>query len=116
MPTPKRYAHLSFTPPPRVSLEAARGLMLRREFKRGGTVVGIARARDLKNGRTLSPQTVKRMHSFFCRHQVDKRGRDFFNPARPSNGFIAWLLWGGDAGQDWAADLVRRMKEADATR
>lgn len=113
MPTPSRYRHINFVPPADVAREAEHGLMLRRTFKRGGTPVGIARARDLKNRRTVSPRTIKRMVSFFARHAVDKRGKNFFNPKKPSNGFIAWLLWGGDIGQDWCNDVLRQMKEAD---
>ena len=41
--------------------EAARGLARRREFGRGGTEVGIARARDISGGKNLSDDTVKRM-------------------------------------------------------
>ena len=33
--------------------EATRGLEWRREFGRGGTAVGIARARDISNGSDL---------------------------------------------------------------
>ena len=111
MRTPTRYKHIDFTPPPEVALEAMRGLELRRTFKRGGT--HIARARDLKNQRPMSPRTIKRIVSFFARHEVDKRGKNFFNPRRPSNGFIAWLLWGGDRGQDWAKSVLAQMKKAD---
>lgn len=113
MPIPQKYKHIDFTPPEEVALEAMRGLMLRHEFKRGGTSIGIARARDLKNRRTMSPATIKRMVSFFARHEVDKRGKNFFNPARPSNGFIAWLLWGGDKGHDWCKAVFSAMKKAD---
>jgi len=113
MPMPKKYQHLPFIPPAEVSRYAAEGLRLRREFGRGGTPVGFARARDLKNRRCLSPRTIRRMHSFFARHEVDKRGKDFGNPSRPSNGLIAWLLWGGDPGKKWAEDLLREMRKAD---
>ncbi len=82
MATPSRYRHINFVPPADVAREAAHGLSLHREFKRGGTPVGIARARDLKNRRKLSSQTIKRMHSFFARHEVDKRGKNFFNPQK----------------------------------
>ena len=41
--------------------EAQRGLDWRSEFGRGGTEVGIARARDIVNGSNLSDDTVKRM-------------------------------------------------------
>lgn len=114
MPLPARYRHISFLPPESAALEAEHGLILRKKFKRGGTMVGVSRARDLKNRRQLSPETIKRMVSFFARHEVDKRGRNFFNIERPSNGFIAWLLWGGDRGKEWAEDVLRQMKAADA--
>lgn len=54
------------------------------------------------------------MYSFFARHEVDKRGKDFGNPERPSNGFIAWLLWGGDPGKKWCEDVYKKMKHCDS--
>ena len=93
--------------------EAERGLEWRREFGRGGTEVGIARARDIVNGRDLSDETVKRMYSFFSRHEVDKKAEGF-RPGEegyPSNGRIAWALWGGDAGYSWSKDKVKAMDE-----
>lgn len=96
----------SFIPPEEVAYQAAMGLDLRKRFRRGATPVGIARGRDLKNRRPCSLRTIKRMHSFFARHAVDKRGKDFFNNAKPSNGFIAWQLWGGDAGRDWVKGIL----------
>ena len=51
--------------------EAERGLEWRKEFGRGGTKIGVARARDIKNGKELSTSTVTRMFSFFSRHEVD---------------------------------------------
>ena len=110
MPLPKKYRSINFKPPAEVATYAAEGLRLRRQFRRGGTPVGIARARDLKNRKRLSPTTIKRMVSFFARHEVDKKGKDFGNPTRPSNGFIAWLLWGGDPGKKWAEEVLKEMK------
>lgn len=95
--------------------EAQRGLDWRSEFGRGGTEVGIARARDIVNGRNLSDETVKRMYSFFSRHEVDKKAEGF-RPGEdgyPSNGRIAWALWGGDAGYSWAKDKVRAMEDGN---
>jgi lambda family phage portal protein len=92
--------------------EALKGLKWREEYNRGGTAVGVARARDISNGANLSDDTVKRMHSFFSRHEVDKKGQGF-QPGEdgfPSAGRIAWALWGGDAGQVWAADKVKGMQ------
>jgi len=92
--------------------EALKGLKWREEYNRGGTAVGVARARDISNGKNLSDDTVKRMHSFFSRHEVDKKGQGFQQgeDGFPSAGRIAWALWGGDAGQVWAADKVQGMQ------
>jgi HK97 family phage major capsid protein/HK97 family phage prohead protease len=98
--------------------EAQRGLDWRREFGRGGTEVGIARARDIVNDRELSDETVKRMYSFFSRHEVDKQAEGF-RPGEdgyPSNGRIAWALWGGDAGYSWSKDKVKAMDEERSYR
>lgn len=94
-------------PPQGVRSNAKRGLELRREFGRGGTEVGIARARDLARGASISYDTIKRMNSFFARHEVDKKGENWGNASNPSNGYIAWLLWGGDAGWSWAKKVIR---------
>jgi lambda family phage portal protein len=91
--------------------EAKLGLEWRREYNRGGTEVGVARARDISNGSNLSDDTVKRMNSFFARHEVDKKGEGFTpgEDGYPSAGRIAWALWGGDAGQTWAAAKVEQI-------
>jgi hypothetical protein len=96
----KTLAELDLKPTESMANNARRGLELRKEFGRGGTAVGVSRARDLANRKNLSPDTVARMFSFFSRHEVDKKGKGF-NPGQegyPSAGRIAWLLWGGDSG------------------
>ena len=64
----------------------------------------MARARQLINRDNLSIDTVKRMHSFFSRHEVDKQAEGFRPGEKgyPSAGRVAWSLWGGDPGQTWA--------------
>lgn len=101
-------AHVDLTPPHRVAENAGKGLRLRREFNRGGTVIGVARARDLSNRRRLSAETVERMVSYFVRHAVDRQASGFGDSKAPSAGYIAWLIWGGDEGCDWAK---RKMAE-----
>ena len=98
------------TPPTDVAEAAEKGLELRRKFQRGGTDIGVARARDLKNRRSLSEETIDRMVSYFARHEVDKRGSNFGNDDDPSAGYIAWLLWGGDPGRDWAEDRQAALR------
>lgn len=110
-----RYGHIDFSPPQGVRDEAAKGLAWRREFGRGGTAVGIARARDLSNGVTISPETARRMKAYFDRHQSDKSGEGW-SPGEagfPSNGRIAWALWGSDEGWAWSRKLVEQINAAD---
>lgn len=96
----------SWVPPASVANAAQRGLALRAEqppSNRGGTAVGLARARDLANRRSVSLSTLKRMVSFFARHEVDKSGEGW---GIDSKGYQAWLLWGGNPGRAWAKRIV----------
>jgi hypothetical protein len=84
--------------------EARRGLAWREKFGRGGSNPGFQRAKQISAGETLSEEDVLDMYAFFSRHEVDKQA-DGFNPSEdgyPSNGRIAWSLWGGDAGFEWS--------------
>ncbi|MAB56871.1 MAG: hypothetical protein CL524_04900 [Aequorivita sp.] len=106
----------SFKPPKGVQEEAARGLEMRREFNRGGTEVGVARARNLSNGDGIPLETINRMVSFFARHEVDlkaPKNRDRSDPGYPGAGLIAWKLWGGSAGQTWANSIASRNEKSD---
>lgn len=96
-----------WAPPAAVRKAAEKGLELRRQFSRGGTEVGVARARDLSNGKRIPPQTINRMLSYFARHEVDKKADGFGDDENPSPGYIAWLLWGGDAGYEWVKRIER---------
>jgi HK97 family phage prohead protease len=95
--------------------EAAKGLAWRSEYGRGGTAVGVARGRDLSNGTTISPETARRMKAYFDRHEIDKQGEGWSpgEPGFPSNGRIAWALWGSDPGWAWSRKLVEQMNAAD---
>lgn len=99
---------------PTAGMQAAarRAIKLKEEGKAkgAGTMVGWTRAGQLARGEALSLSTVKRMYSFFSRHEVDKKGKDFNNAENPSNGKIMWLAWGGDAGFSWSRKIVNREK------
>lgn len=93
-----------------VRAAARRGLALREkqvDSNKGGTAVGLARARDLANGRPVSVSTLRRMFSFFARHEVDKQGDGW---GVDSKGYQAWLLWGGDPGRAWARRILDRLE------
>ena len=96
--------------------QAEQGLKWREEYGRGGTEVGVARARDIKNRSNLSFDTVKRMVSFFARHEVDLDVPKNNNPKAngyPGAGLIAWKLWGGTPAKGWAERIVKKMKSID---
>ncbi len=102
----------SFEPTQEMADEAELGLKWREEYGRGGTEVGVARARDISNRRNLSFDTVQRMNSYFARHEVDKQAEGWNQGEEgfASAGRIAWQLWGGDGGRDWAAAIIERYK------
>ena len=106
----------SYAPTQEMKEEAQRGLDWRSEFGRGGTEIGIARARDISNGKQLPLETINRMVSFFARHEVDKQAEGF-SPGEdgyPSNGRIAWALWGGDPGQRWSQNIADQNRDTRA--
>lgn len=122
-----KYSHINFTPPEGVASAAARGLEYRKKSGKGGLSVkqaskqgigsGVQRASNLKNRSKLSPGTVRRMVSFFARHEKNK-GIDPDKKGSPEKdaGYVAWLLWGGDAGKAWANKVKGQMDAADKKR
>jgi len=118
----KAVGDIDLKPSETMSDLADRGLKLREEHGRGGTEIGVARARDIKNRDNLSPETVGRMVNFFSRHRVDLDA-PAAKPSHkeyPSAGVIAWLLWGGDpadpegGGHAWAKEklsLIERERD-----
>jgi len=106
---------INLRPTATMAEEAQRGLDWRKEHGRGGTEVGVARARQLVNRQELSPDTVRRMVSYFARHEVDKEAEGFNQgeDGFPSAGRIAWQLWGSDAGKSWANEKDRVMDRID---
>ena len=106
----------TYKPTQGMKTAAARALRWKKEGKAtgAGTPVGWGRATDIVAGREMSLSVVKRMYSFFSRHEVDKKGKDFYNTDNPSNGRIMWDAWGGDAGFTWSSGIVDR--ESDKQR
>jgi hypothetical protein len=99
-----------YTIPDAVVAEAKRGLEWRKEEDRGGTSVGLNTARTLARGGQIGIRKLRHIAKYFPRHEVDKKGTGY-KPGQknyPSNGRIAWALWGGDAGKRWASAIVER--------
>ena len=102
-----------YSPPAGARSAARRAIKFKEDGKAtgAGTQVGWTRAGQLARGETLSLSTVKRMFSYFSRHEVDKKGKDWGNQANPSNGYIMWLAWGGDAGFSWSRRIVNAERD-----
>lgn len=102
----------SYSPPEAVQKNARRGLELRKKHGKGGLTTqeageqgigsGVARATSLANGERVSIETIRRMSAFFSRHEKNKEGGE------DDAGYIAWLLWGGDAGRTWADSILKQ--------
>ena len=104
-----------YTIPDGVKAEAKRGLNWRKEEGRGGTSVGLNTARTLAKGGQIGIRKVRHIAKYFPRHEVDKKGKGY-KPGQegyPSNGRIAWALWGGDSAKSWAAKIVEREDKKD---
>ena len=96
----------TYKPTSGMASAARRALKWRADGKPGGTLVGLARANQLKDRDPLTASTVLRMFSFFSRHEVDKRATGFNSGEEgfPSKGRVAWDLWGGDGGYSWSTE------------
>jgi hypothetical protein len=111
----------TYKPTSGMASAARRALAWKAEGRAGGTLVGMARANQLKDREPLSASTVLRMHSFFSRHAVDSQATGFSSGEEgfPSAGRVAWDLWGGDGGQTWAQqkrDQIMRDRESKVLR
>ena len=109
----------TYKPTSGMASAARRALKWKEEGKPGGTLVGLARANQLKDRDPLTASTVLRMYSFFSRHEVDKKATGFNSGEEgfPSKGRVAWDLWGGDGGYSWSTakrNQIMREREGKA--
>ena len=100
----------SYTPPAAAVKAAKRGLEQRKKYGRGGLSPaeaksqgidsGVTRARKIASGK-VSKHDVRRM-SAFNRHRKNNNPGKKMPDGGPTAGTIAWNLWGGSAGVNWA--------------
>jgi len=106
------YKEETYTPTSGMKSAARRALKWREDGKAkgAGTAVGWGRASDIVSGRSMSLSVVKRMYSFFSRHEVDKKATGFNSGEEgyPSKGRVMWDAWGGDAGYSWSRKIAER--------
>jgi hypothetical protein len=109
----------TYKPTSGMASAAKRALKWKSEGEPGGTLVGLARANQLKDRDPLTASTVLRMYSFFSRHEVDKQATGFNSGEEgfPSKGRVAWDLWGGNGGYSWSTakrNQIMRERESKA--
>jgi hypothetical protein len=109
----------TYKPTSGMASAAKRALKWKSEGEPGGTLVGLARANQLKDRDPLTASTVLRMYSFFSRHEVDKQATGFNSGEEgfPSKGRVAWDLWGGNGGFSWSTakrNQIMRERESKA--
>lgn len=105
-----KQTHSTFIPPQEVADAARKGLLFRQKTGHGGTEVGLARAKQLSQRQPVSEDEIIKIVSYFARHTVDKNAAHFGDEDKPSKGYIAWLLWGGDAGKKWAESIKKEFE------
>jgi hypothetical protein len=78
-----------------------------------GTPVGWQRANQLAKGEKLSLDVVSRMAQFNRHRKNSKIAPEHKSEPWKDNGYVAWLIWGGDEGVDWA---MKKMDEINKTK
>lgn len=101
----------TYTPTAEMADNARMALKVREskpDSQKGGTIIGLGRARDIVARRPMSEETVRRMKAYFDRHEIDKQGSTWNDKGK---GWQAWGLWGGDAGRSWANRIVAMLNK-----
>ena len=91
--------------PDAVKNNAQRGIDLNKEVdNKCATDVGKIRAQQLAQGKPISVETIKRMHSYLS------RAEEYYDEGdSKACGTISYLLWGGLAGKRWAESKLKEL-------
>ena len=99
---------------PKKARANAAAAIARNELKpisqRCGTMVGKVRAQQLANGRNVTLETVKRMHSYLSRAEGEFRRARVLQDY-DSCAYISYMLWGGPEALVWAKKILRQEGE-----
>jgi hypothetical protein len=84
-----------------------------RDVVKAGTLVGLARANQLSKREAITRDTIARMAAFNRHRENSKIDPKFEGTPWKDKGYVAWLLWGGTEGVDWA---IRKLKQIDSEK
>lgn len=106
---------VSLKPSAGMAAAAKRGLKLHEDGKSGSGLKPetVARANRLARRENMNEAWVKEMNAWFSRHESASKSPGWNTPGDEKPGYVAWLLWGGDAGKSWSA---RKVKELEGER
>ena len=82
-----------------------------RDEVRGGTSVGWQRASSLSKRESLSESTVARMAQFNMHRENATIDPKFKDTPWKDNGYVAWNLWGGTSGVNWAIKKIKQIRD-----
>jgi len=91
---------------------AKRGLRLHEEGKSGDGLKPetVARANKIARREELTEDHVREMNAWFARHETASKSPGWDKAGEEKPGFVAWLLWGGNAGKNWSARKAASME------
>lgn len=100
-------------PPKSAQNNAKKALKWRKEHGdevKGGTRIGWTRANQIASGEALSEDVIKRMAQFNRHRENSKIDQKFESEPWKDRGYVAWLLWGGSSGVDWAINKSKKIQ------
>lgn len=108
-------AAVSLKPTAGMASAARRGLKLHEEGKSGDGLKPetVARANRLARREEMNEDWVREMNAWFARHDSASKSPGWDKAGEEKPGFVAWLLWGGNAAKNWSA---RKVKELEGER
>jgi HK97 family phage prohead protease len=106
---------VSMRPTSGMASAARRGLKLHEEGKSGDGLKPetVARANRLAKREEMNADWIREMNAWFSRHESASKSPGWDTPGEEKPGFVAWLLWGGNAAKNWSA---RKVKELEGER
>ncbi len=113
--TPKKKAESYSDYPQSATNNAKRMIEWREKYGRdvvtAGTEVGWRRANQLANREPLSLDVVSRMAQFNRHRENATIDPQYKGEPWKDNGYVAWNLWGGTAGVDWAIRTMEKIND-----
>lgn len=110
-----RYPDKTFPVPAAVKAQAKLGLELIKKHGKPDylerTKVGRHRARQLMTGKPkVTLRDIVYIRSYLRRHAKDVAGVPL-NKSKPTNGWMSWLIWGGNPAKPWVEGIYKRHKK-----